>query len=135
MQRGHIVKIAQCFCCCSHVLWGVNTASLPPLPFTNIKTLSCTLTDQLAFLCRDYALLFGSVGLSTTFIPSFRNMRIFSFIAILGTTFTAWYMVAEASAAGLKPNLWSQPPAQGLQAFVEGGTALIFVYGGHAMLM
>ena len=62
-------------------------------------------------------------------------MRIFSFIAILGTTFTAWYMVAEASAAGLKPNLWSQPPAQGLQAFVEGGTALIFVYGGHAMLM
>ena len=92
-------------------------------------------TSHPACLCRDYALLFGSVGLSTTFIPSFRNMRIFSFIAMLGTTFTAWYMVAEASAAGLKPNLWSQPPAQGLQAFVEGGTALIFVYGGHAMLM
>ena len=62
-------------------------------------------------------------------------MRIFSFIAILGTTFTAWYMVAEASAAGLQPHLWNQAPTQGLRAFVEGGTALLFVYGGHAMLM
>lgn len=62
-------------------------------------------------------------------------MRIFSFIAILGTTFTAWYMVAEASAAGVQPRLWNQAPTQGLRAFVEGGTALLFVYGGHAMLM
>jgi len=82
-------------------------------------------------VCRDYALLFGSVGLTTSFIPSFRNMRIFSFIAILGTTFTAWYMVSQASAQGLQ----GQAPTQGLQAFVEGSTNLLFVYGGHAMLM
>lgn len=92
-------------------------------------------STQAPFFCRDYALLFGSVGLTTTFIPSFRNMRIFSFIAILGTTFTSWYLVAEAGEVGLQPHLWSQAPTQGLRAFVEGGTALLFVYGGHAMLM
>ena len=79
--------------------------------------------------------MFGSVGLTTSFIPSFRNMRIFSFIAILGTTFTAWYMVSQASAQGLQEGLWGQAPTQGLQAFVEGSTNLLFVYGGHAMLM
>ena len=92
-------------------------------------------TSLLLLLCRDYALLFGRVGLTTTFIPSFRNMRIFSFIAILGTTFTAWYMVSEASRQGLQKGLWGQAPAEGVQAFVEGSTNLLFVWGGHAMLM
>ena len=94
-----------------------------------------TCMQQCITACRDYALLFGSVGLTTTFIPSFRNMRIFSFIAILGTTFTAWYMVAQASSQGLQKGLWGQGPTQGVQSFVEGSTNLLFVYGGHAMLM
>ena len=28
-------------------------------------------------------------------IPNFRNARIFAFIALFATTFTAWFMVAQ----------------------------------------
>ncbi|KAL3151650.1 hypothetical protein ABBQ38_012639 [Trebouxia sp. C0009 RCD-2024] len=116
--------------------WLANVLALLGLAVAQVIACSNNMY-RLSSACnkRDYALLFGSVGLTTTFIPSFRNMRIFSFIAILGTTFTSWYLVAEAGEAGLQPHLWSQAPTQGLRAFVEGGTALLFVYGGHAMLM
>lgn len=70
-----------------------------------------------------------------TFIPSFRNMRIFSFIALLGTTFTAWYLVAHSAPHGYQKGLWGIPGNQNLQNFVLGGTNLLFVYGGHAMLV
>ena len=70
-----------------------------------------------------------------TFIPSFRNMRIFSCLALLGTTFTAWYLVGYAGSHGYQRGLWGIPSNQSLQSFVEGGTNLLFVYGGHAMLV
>lgn len=80
-------------------------------------------------------MLFGSIGLLMTFIPSFRNMRIFSSIALLGTTFTAWYLVGHAASHGCQRGLWGIPGNQTLQNFVVGGTNLLFVYGGHAMLV
>ena len=40
--------------------------------------------------CRDYSLMFGGGALLVSFVPSFRNMRILSIIAILGTTYTSW---------------------------------------------
>ncbi|DBA89592.1 TPA: Lymphocyte transmembrane adapter 1 [Trebouxia sp. C0005] len=116
--------------------WLVNVLALVGLAVAQVIACANNMYRLSSFRNkRDYALLFGSVGLTTSFIPSFRNMRIFSFIAILGTTFTAWYMVAQASAQGLQEGLWGQAPTQGLQAFVEGSTNLLFVYGGHAMLM
>ena len=62
-------------------------------------------------------------------------MRIFAFIAIVGTTFTAWYLVAHAAQQGCQGHLWGIPANTSLQDFVEGGTNLLFVYGGHAMLV
>ncbi|KAL0027200.1 hypothetical protein WJX77_002860 [Trebouxia sp. C0004] len=116
--------------------WLVNVLALVGLAVAQVIACANNMYRLNSFRNkRDYALLFGSVGLTTSFIPSFRNMRIFSFVAILGTSFTAWYMVAHASAQGLQEGLWGQAPTQGLQAFVEGSTNLLFVYGGHAMLM
>ena len=40
--------------------------------------------------CRDYSLMFGGGALLVSFVPSFRNMRILSMVAILGTTYTSW---------------------------------------------
>jgi hypothetical protein len=34
--------------------------------------------------------VFGGIAMLMSLIPDFRNFRIFSFIALLATTFTAW---------------------------------------------
>lgn len=38
----------------------------------------------------DWALVFGGVAMCMSLIPNFRNFRLFSFIALVATTFTSW---------------------------------------------
>ena len=38
----------------------------------------------------DWALVFGGVATAMSLLPNFRNFRLFCFIALVATTFTAW---------------------------------------------
>lgn len=38
----------------------------------------------------DFTFIFGGIALLMALIPSFRNMRLFSLLALLGTTYTSW---------------------------------------------
>jgi len=41
---------------------------------------------------RTWTYIFGACCATTVFIPSFHNYRIWSFLGLLMTTYTAWYL-------------------------------------------
>jgi hypothetical protein len=43
-----------------------------------------------AHTCRDWAFVFGGIAMLMSLLPGFRNFRLFSFTALVATTFTAW---------------------------------------------
>ena len=45
---------------------------------------------------RTWTYIFGACCATTVFIPSFHNYRIWSFLGLLMTTYTAWYLTAAA---------------------------------------
>lgn len=66
--------------------------------------------------------------------PLPRNMRLFSLLALIGTTYTSWYMMAESWKHGLNAAAATQPPL-GLDAFFQGFSNIVFTFGGHCMIM
>lgn len=46
--------------------------------------------------CSDWAFVFGGVAMLMSALPSFRNFRLFSFLALVATTFTAWVRARAA---------------------------------------
>ena len=49
---------------------------------------------------RTWTYIFGACCATTVFIPSFHNYRIWSFLGLLMTTYTAWYLTIAAIAHG-----------------------------------
>ena len=92
---------------------------------------------------RTYALAWGGAMLAFTAVPSYSDTRIINVVALLGTTFTAWYIVAAshpaaaaaAAAAGL-PRLPRTPlgPASARDFFL-GGTVMVGSLSGHVICM
>jgi auxin influx carrier (AUX1 LAX family) len=67
-------------------------------------------------------------------VPSFQNMRIFAFLALAGTTYTSWYMMAESWRKGLTLSAAALPPPS-RDAFFQGFSNIVFTFGGHCMLL
>lgn len=69
----------------------------------------------------DWAIIFGGIMTGLSFVPSFRNMRLFALYALLGTTFTAWYMTGTSIHNGVDNSVWTAGPtgeADKLQGWV-----------------
>lgn len=49
---------------------------------------------------RTWTYIFGACCATTVFIPSFHNYRIWSFLGLLMTTFTAWYLTIASLTHG-----------------------------------
>ena len=49
---------------------------------------------------RTWALIFGGLSLSVDLLPTLHNFRVFSFIGVLTTTYTAWYMLTATLTHG-----------------------------------
>lgn len=70
-------------------------------------------------------------------VPGMRNMRPFSFLALVGTTYTAWYMMGM-SWANWHPRTVARAaraPPPGVEAFFQAFSNIVFTFGGHCMLM
>ena len=95
---------------------------------------------------RDYALIWGLPMCLLLFVPGYRSSRLFSVLAIAGTTFTAWYVVAAsaeelnrqrseggaaASVPTVPPNLWPRSP----RGFFVGGSVIMSALGAHTICM
>lgn len=107
---------------------------------------------------RTWALIFGGVMCLSIFIPNFRNMRIFTLLALLATLFTSWYMIIQSGChlhnTHVSGRPWVRNPVTtetvkipgvekpvtfiiggSLETFFDGLTTILFTFGGHYMLM
>ncbi|KAK3040053.1 hypothetical protein RJ639_029389 [Escallonia herrerae] len=86
---------------------------------------------------RTWTYIFGACCATTVFIPSFHNYRIWSFLGLLMTTYTAWYLtIASFLHAGflnvkIEGVKHSGPTTMVL--YFTGATNILYTFGGHAV--
>ncbi|KAK4268625.1 hypothetical protein QN277_025247 [Acacia crassicarpa] len=81
---------------------------------------------------RTWTYIFGACCATTVFIPSFHNYRIWSFLGLAMTTYTAWYMAIAALVHGQVENVTHSGPAK-LVLYFTGATNILYTFGGHAV--
>ncbi|CAD6258025.1 unnamed protein product [Miscanthus lutarioriparius] len=81
---------------------------------------------------RTWTYIFGACCASTVFIPSFHNYRIWSFLGLLMTTYTAWYLTIAAIAHGQVEGVTHSGPSK-MVLYFTGATNILYTFGGHAV--
>ncbi|KAK8935997.1 Auxin transporter-like protein 5 [Platanthera zijinensis] len=82
---------------------------------------------------RTWTYIFGACCATTVFIPSFRNYRIWSFLGLLMTTYTAWYLTVASLLHGqVKEGVKHSGPNKTVLYFT-GATNILYTFGGHAV--
>ncbi|KAI3974576.1 hypothetical protein MKX01_020348, partial [Papaver californicum] len=90
---------------------------------TVIQLIACARLDK-----RTWTYIFGACCATTVFIPSFHNYRIWSFLGLGMTTYTAWYMTIAA----LIHDVQHTAPTK-LVLYFTGATNILYTFGGHAV--
>ncbi|PWA69732.1 Amino acid transporter, transmembrane [Artemisia annua] len=81
---------------------------------------------------RTWTYIFGACCATTVFIPSFHNYRIWSFLGLFMTTYTAWYMAIAALIHGQNDDVVHTGPKK-LVLYFTGATNILYTFGGHAV--
>ncbi|KAJ9683780.1 hypothetical protein PVL29_016327 [Vitis rotundifolia] len=81
---------------------------------------------------RTWTYIFGACCATTVFIPSFHNYRIWSFLGLGMTTYTAWYLTIAALVQGQVENVKHTGPTK-LVLYFTGATNILYTFGGHAV--
>ncbi|KAK2980584.1 hypothetical protein RJ640_029171 [Escallonia rubra] len=81
---------------------------------------------------RTWTYIFGACCATTVFIPSFHNYRIWSFLGLIMTTYTAWYLTIASLLHGQVEGVKHSGPAK-LVLYFTGATNILYTFGGHAV--
>ncbi|KVI06978.1 Amino acid transporter, transmembrane [Cynara cardunculus var. scolymus] len=81
---------------------------------------------------RTWTYIFGACCATTVFIPSFHNYRIWSFLGLGMTTYTAWYLAVAALIHGQDEGVVHSGPKE-LVLYFTGATNILYTFGGHAV--
>ncbi|KAG6488914.1 hypothetical protein ZIOFF_050169 [Zingiber officinale] len=81
---------------------------------------------------RTWTYVFGACCATTVFIPSFHNYRIWSFLGLMMTTFTAWYLAIAALIHGQVEGVVHSGPTT-MVLYFTGATNILYTFGGHAV--
>uniref|UniRef100_A0A0E0CAH4 Amino acid transporter transmembrane domain-containing protein n=1 Tax=Oryza meridionalis TaxID=40149 RepID=A0A0E0CAH4_9ORYZ len=81
---------------------------------------------------RTWTYIFGACCATTVFIPSFHNYRIWSFLGLGMTTYTAWYLAIAALLNGQAEGITHTGPTK-LVLYFTGATNILYTFGGHAV--
>ncbi|KAK8563060.1 hypothetical protein V6N13_018398 [Hibiscus sabdariffa] len=81
---------------------------------------------------RTWTYIFGACCATTVFIPSFHNYRIWSFLGLLMTTYTAWYLTVASLLHGQVDGVRHSGPTK-LVLYFTGATNILYTFGGHAV--
>ncbi|RCV37244.1 hypothetical protein SEVIR_8G047900v4 [Setaria viridis] len=81
---------------------------------------------------RTWTYIFGACCATTVFIPSFHNYRIWSFLGLLMTTYTAWYLTIAAITHGQVEGVTHSGPTK-MVLYFTGATNILYTFGGHAV--
>ncbi|KAL0314280.1 UNVERIFIED_CONTAM: Auxin transporter-like protein 3 [Sesamum angustifolium] len=78
---------------------------------------------------RTWTYIFGACCATTVFIPSFHNYRIWSFLGLIMTSYTAWYLTIASLIHGQVEGVKHSGPA-GLVLYFTGATNILYTFGG-----
>ncbi|AED90315.1 LAX1 / AUX1-like permease [Arabidopsis thaliana] len=81
---------------------------------------------------RTWTYIFGACCATTVFIPSFHNYRIWSFLGLGMTTYTAWYLTIASFLHGQAEGVTHSGPTK-LVLYFTGATNILYTFGGHAV--
>nr|CAN81358.1 hypothetical protein VITISV_040407 [Vitis vinifera] len=81
---------------------------------------------------RTWTYIFGACCATTVFIPSFHNYRIWSFLGLIMTTYTAWYLTVASLLHGQMEGVKHSGPSK-LVLYFTGATNILYTFGGHAV--
>ncbi|KAK4276765.1 hypothetical protein QN277_014876 [Acacia crassicarpa] len=81
---------------------------------------------------RTWTYIFGACCATTVFIPSFHNYRIWSFLGLMMTTYTAWYLTIASLIHGQVEGVKHSGPTK-LVLYFTGATNILYTFGGHAV--
>ncbi len=81
---------------------------------------------------RTWTYIFGACCATTVFIPSFHNYRIWSFLGLGMTTYTAWYLAIAALVHKQVDGVTHSAPTK-LVLYFTGATNILYTFGGHAV--
>ncbi|XP_039118791.1 auxin transporter-like protein 2 [Dioscorea cayenensis subsp. rotundata] len=81
---------------------------------------------------RTWTYIFGACCATSVFIPSFHNYRIWSFLGLGMTTYTAWYLAIASFAHGQAEGVTHSGPTK-LVLYFTGATNILYTFGGHAV--
>ncbi|THG09075.1 hypothetical protein TEA_003548 [Camellia sinensis var. sinensis] len=81
---------------------------------------------------RTWTYIFGACCATTVFIPSFHNYRIWSFLGLLMTTYTAWYLTIASFLHGQVEGVKHSGPTT-MVLYFTGATNILYTFGGHAV--
>lgn len=81
---------------------------------------------------RTWTYIFAVCCATTVFIPSFHNYRIWSFLGLAMTTYTAWYLTIAALVNGQVSQVAHTAPSK-LVLYFTGATNILYTFGGHAV--
>ncbi|KAF4358792.1 hypothetical protein F8388_022559 [Cannabis sativa] len=81
---------------------------------------------------RTWTYIFGACCATTVFVPSFHNYRIWSFLGLGMTTYTAWYLAIAALVHGQVEGVQHSAPTKPVLYFT-GATNILYTFGGHAV--
>ncbi|KAL8553021.1 hypothetical protein ACS0TY_001630 [Phlomoides rotata] len=81
---------------------------------------------------RTWTYIFGACCATTVFIPSFHNYRIWSFLGLIMTTYTAWYLTITSLIHGQVEGVKHSGPTK-LVLYFTGATNILYTFGGHAV--
>uniref|UniRef100_R7WCK4 Amino acid transporter transmembrane domain-containing protein n=1 Tax=Aegilops tauschii TaxID=37682 RepID=R7WCK4_AEGTA len=81
---------------------------------------------------RTWTYIFGACCATTVFIPSFHNYRVWSFLGLLMTTYTAWYIAVASLMHGQAAGVKHSGPTT-IMLYFTGATNILYTFGGHAV--
>ncbi|KAF2296751.1 hypothetical protein GH714_001643 [Hevea brasiliensis] len=81
---------------------------------------------------RTWTYIFGACCATTVFIPSFHNYRIWSFLGLMMTTYTAWYLTIASLIHGQVEGVKHSGPTT-MVLYFTGATNILYTFGGHAV--
>nr|CAD1844140.1 unnamed protein product [Ananas comosus var. bracteatus] len=81
---------------------------------------------------RTWTYIFGACCATTVFIPSFHNYRIWSFLGLVMTTYTAWYLTIASLLHGQVEGVKHSGPTK-MVLYFTGATNILYTFGGHAV--
>jgi len=117
--------------------WGKFSKVMVILALGGLSTVQIVSTSSNLYLLdlgvekRTLSCIVGAVMSLACFIPTYREYRVFSFLGLVATSYTAWYMVTESVIVGPAPDVVYEGPTD-LKMFFTCFSSLVFMFGTHS---